>query len=61
MTTTAAFGDNENDAGMLEASQIGVAVANAIPTTLERADEVTLDNESGGVGVYIQEKLLGNK
>lgn len=61
LTTTAAFGDNENDAGMLEASQIGVAVANAIPTTLERADEVTLDNESGGVGVYIQEKLLGNK
>lgn len=61
LNTTVAFGDNENDAGMLEAAKIGVAVANAIPVTLERADEVTLDNENGGVGVYIQENLLGNK
>lgn len=54
-----AFGDNQNDAPMLEAAGHGVAVANSDPFLKEIADEVyakTCDEDA--VGEYIYEHIL---
>lgn len=56
---TLAFGDNQNDAPMLQAAGRGVAVANADPYLKERADEVypkTCDEDA--VGDYIEKYVL---
>jgi hydroxymethylpyrimidine pyrophosphatase-like HAD family hydrolase len=44
-----AFGDMPNDLPMLDWARLGVAVANAHPWVLERADEVTGSNDDDGV------------
>ncbi len=44
-----ALGDAENDLAMLEACELGVAVANAVPSLAERADLVL--GEPDGIGV----------
>lgn len=44
-----AIGDAENDHALLEAAAVGVAVANAVPTLLQRADLVTAGAEGQGV------------
>ncbi len=44
-----AFGDGPNDASMLAYSGISVAMANAVDSLKETADEVTLSNEEDGI------------
>jgi len=52
-----AFGDNENDATMIEYAGIGVAVANAVPRVIAAADLVTeQDNNDSAVAEAL--KLL---
>lgn len=53
-----AFGDSSNDAAMLKAAGISVAVANAQEHIKAIADFVSLSNEEGGVGQAIEELLL---
>ncbi|HSJ25319.1 MAG TPA: HAD hydrolase family protein [Longimicrobiales bacterium] len=53
--STIAFGDAENDAAMLQACEVGVAVANAVDSLRRQAD-VVLDQADGAA---IAEFLLG--
>jgi len=55
-----AFGDMPNDIPMLAWAGHGVAVANAHPTVLEQADEITLSNMEDGVAVVL-ERLISQK
>ena len=55
---TVAFGDGSNDASMLEAAGLGIAMANSLPGVLACADRVTGTNDEAGVGQAI-EALLG--
>jgi Cof subfamily protein (haloacid dehalogenase superfamily) len=54
------FGDNLNDISMIEAAGTGVAMGNAMPEVKAAADDVTLDCDESGVGVYI-ERLLARQ
>ena len=54
----AAFGDGQNDAGMLAWAGCGVAMANAIDETKAVADMVTASNNEDGVALAL-EKILG--
>jgi Cof subfamily protein (haloacid dehalogenase superfamily) len=54
-----AFGDMPNDLPMLEWAGRGVAVANAHPTVLAIAHEVTEPNEEDGVAAYLERLLDG--
>lgn len=58
LSETAAFGDDVNDVDMLKACGLGVAVANAIPSVQEAADEITLSNEKDGVADFIEREIL---
>ncbi len=55
---TVAVGDAENDHALLGLCEVGVAVANAIPTLKERADFVTSLAEGAGVEELIDRILL---
>lgn len=48
-----AFGDEANDAAMIEAAGDGVAMANATPEVLRVADHVTCSNDEAGVAHYL--------
>jgi hydroxymethylpyrimidine pyrophosphatase-like HAD family hydrolase len=52
-----AFGDMINDLPMLEWAGTGVAVANADPEVLSRADEVTGRNDDDGVAAWVERML----
>ena len=52
-----AFGDGSNDAEMLQAAGLGVAMANACGEVLAAADRVAPGNEEAGVGRVIEELL----
>lgn len=52
------FGDSSNDAQMLSAAQIAVAMGNAVEELKEAADVITLSNAEDGVA-YALERLLG--
>ena len=52
------FGDSSNDAQMLAAAQIAVAMGNAVEELKEAADVITLSNAEDGVA-YALERLLG--
>lgn len=54
-----AFGDNGNDIEMLEYAGLGIAMGNAIPSLLERADFVTGTNDEEGVACFL-ERFLGD-
>lgn len=57
---TMAIGDNSNDAAMLRAAGLGVAVANASPEALSAANYVCeADNNAGGVAEAIERFVLG--
>ena len=58
LAQTMAIGDSENDAEMLRAAGLGVAMGNAYPQVKALADAVTADNESEGVAQAIQKYLL---
>lgn len=51
-----AFGDSDYDIPMLKVAGIGVAMGNASNNLKNTADEVTLDNNSSGVGEYLNKK-----
>lgn len=53
-----AFGDNLNDAEMLEVAGLGVAVGNAHPDLKARADLVAGTNNEGGMAAVIREVIL---
>ena len=55
---TAAFGDGDNDAEMLKAAGVGIAMENATVLCREAADYVTLSHEKDGVAWGIR-KILG--
>jgi Cof subfamily protein (haloacid dehalogenase superfamily) len=44
-----AFGDNENDIGMLQSVRLGIAVDNAVPHLKEVANAITYSNNNHGV------------
>ena len=45
----AAFGDGDNDSGLLKYAGIGFAVANASPECRDAADEIVASNDENGV------------
>lgn len=49
MKQTLAIGDDSNDAAMVAAAGLGIAMANAVPSVMDSADFVTDDNNSDGV------------
>ena len=49
-----AFGDNGNDIEMLEYAGLGVAMGNAIPSVLDRADVVAGTNDEEGVACFLE-------
>ena len=53
--TVIAVGDNDNDAPMLRAADIGYAVANASPLTKSAADRHTVSNEEHAIAKIIAE------
>ena len=58
---TAAVGDAENDHSLFDVAEVGIAVANAVPSLKERADLV-LDVEDGpGIGRVLTEDLLTDR
>jgi len=50
-----AFGDEENDLGMLAAAKVGVAMDNAIPAVKAAASDHTLNNDADGVAVFLEQ------
>ncbi|PZG31929.1 Cof-type HAD-IIB family hydrolase [Listeria ivanovii] len=58
LESTIAFGDNENDVGMIELAKIGVAMENGIPLALEKADKIAKHHDIGGLGLFMQEEIL---
>lgn len=52
-----AFGDWDNDADMLSAAGVGVAMGNASPYCKERADFITKDNNHDGISYALKEIL----
>jgi Cof subfamily protein (haloacid dehalogenase superfamily) len=56
-----AIGDNLNDASMIEAAGVGVAMKNAVPKIKELADEETDSNVNDGVAKIIEKVIKNNK
>ena len=54
----AAFGDDDNDIGMLKLCGKGIAVANAVPEVIRIADAVTLSNDEDGVAKWLSDNCL---
>lgn len=52
-----AFGDGNNDIGMLQYAGIGIAMGNADEEIKKAADVVTLTNRKDGVAAYLEEFL----
>lgn len=57
LADTVAFGDNENDVGMLRTAGLGVAMGNGVPMAKEAADLVTADHNSDGIALALQERF----
>lgn len=53
-----AFGDEMNDASMLEIAGRSIAMANAIEPIKNMADYVTLSNDEDGIGDYLEKYVL---
>lgn len=56
-----AFGDADNDIGMLRFAGFGFAMANAAEICKKNAKYITLSNEEDGVGVAVEKYVLGKK
>jgi len=54
----AVFGDSPNDLSMFEVAGLSVAVRNAYPQVLERADIITEENYNSGLGKAIFKYIL---
>ena len=57
--TTIGIGDYENDLSLLESSDIGYAVDNAIDSVKEAADRITVANTNDAIAAIIEE-LVNN-
>lgn len=57
----AAFGDGDNDSGLLKFAGIGFAVANASPECRDAADEIVASNDANGVAQGIQKIMAMEK
>ena len=55
MSRTIAIGDYDNDASMLAAAGLGIAVSNASKAALAAADRVTVSNEEHAIARVIEE------
>ena len=55
---TAAFGDDENDLDMLKACGKGIAMANALESVRNSADEVCGSNDSDGIAIWLKENVI---
>ena len=55
MSRTIAIGDYDNDASMLAAAGVGIAVSNASKAALAAADRVTVSNEEHAIARVIEE------
>lgn len=53
MTHTMAFGDGENDLAMLKTVNIGVAMANAVPTVTKAVKNHTDSNLNDGIATFL--------
>lgn len=53
-----AFGDYDNDIGMLEHAGVGVCMANGTEATKAVADFVTLSNEESGIGHALEQLVF---
>lgn len=56
-----AFGDSDNDLGMLEFAGYGTAMANASQACINKAKYKTLSNEEDGVAAAVEKYVLGKK
>lgn len=61
MDEVVAMGDSLNDAAMIQAAGLGVAMGNAQDAVKEIADLVTLSNAEHGVAHFIKDHLLQEK
>jgi hypothetical protein len=52
-----AFGDAENDIGMIKKAAIGIAMGNAMDLIKENADQITQSNEENGIGLVVDRLL----
>ncbi|MFG6674432.1 Cof-type HAD-IIB family hydrolase [Leuconostoc lactis] len=55
-----AFGDEENDEGMLQSAGIGVAMQNAVPRIKEIANDTTASNANDGVALFLENYFSNN-
>lgn len=55
------FGDNLNDIPMFNESDVKIAVENARPEIMARADHITLSNDNDGVAKYLLERKRRNE
>ena len=55
-----AFGDDNNDIGLLKAAGFGIGMANGTPGVLEVADYVAKSNDEDGVGEVLRAMLNGD-
>ena len=53
-----AVGDAENDLSLLNTAEVGVAVADAVPSLIEHADVVLVDPDGAGVARLLQGPLV---
>ena len=58
MNHVVAFGDNYNDATLLEKVGLGVAVANARKEIIANSNHITKANIEDGVALYLERELL---
>lgn len=52
------FGDDNDDIEPIKNCGLGIAVANAIPSVLKVADQVTFSNDLDGVAKFIEDKII---
>ena len=56
-----AFGDADNDLGMLKAVKYGIAMENAVEICKNASYEITFTNEKDGVAIYCEKNLFDIK
>lgn len=58
MENLCVFGDEDNDYDMVKSAGIGVVMGNGSKLTKSVADFITEDNNSDGIGVFLEEYIL---
>lgn len=52
------FGDDNDDIEPIKNCGLGIAVANAIPSVLKAADQITVSNDLDGVAKFIEDNII---